>query len=144
MGEAPKPLSGRCLCGAVTYTADAEPFAQALCHCADCQRQSSSPFAVVVGIPEDALEVRGETLASFATTGSDSGEPTTRWFCSACGTPIYSTSSAAPGFAFVKAGSLDDSSWLAPAVEVWTDSAQPWTPRIEGLVGFGRSPSAGT
>jgi hypothetical protein len=104
---------------------------QAVCHCADCQRQTSSPYSVVVGVPAAALHVEGETLASFNTLGEDHGGETQRHFCSACGSPIFSLSPAAPEFAFIKAGSLDDSTWLEPAVEVWTRSAQPWAPRLE-------------
>lgn len=140
MGTTPTPLTGHCLCGSVTYTVDAEPIAQAACHCADCQRQTSSPFSVVVGVPLSALHVKGDTLASFNTIGDDHGQETQRSFCSACGTPIYSLSPAAPDFAFIKAGSLDDSSWLEPAVEVWTSSAQPWSPRFDGVAQFERGP----
>jgi hypothetical protein len=138
----PRPLTGHCLCGNVRYSADAEPVAQALCHCTDCQRQTSSPFSAVVGVPLAALTVEGDTLATFNTVGGDTGAETQRNFCSACGTPIYSLSAAAPEVAFLKAGSLDDSSWLAPMVEVWTSSAQPWSPRLEGLAGFERGPRA--
>jgi hypothetical protein len=137
---APKPLTGHCLCGRVSYTADAAPIAQVACHCTECQRQTSSPFSVIVGIPLDALEVQGETLASFTTIADDRGQETERWFCSACGSPIYSISPAAPDFAFIKAGSLDDASWLQPSVEVWTSSAQPWAPSFEGAMRFERSP----
>ena len=140
MANVPKPLTGRCLCGGVTYSADADPIAQAACHCKECQRQSGSPFAVVVAVPLETLTVEGSTLASFATTGTDHGQPTERHFCSACGSPIYSVSGAAPQFAFIKAGSLDDASWIEPALEVWTGSAQPWSPHFEAAAQVERGP----
>jgi hypothetical protein len=31
-----------------------------------------------------------------------------------------------PDVTFIKAGTLDDTSWLAPSMEVYCDSAQPW------------------
>ena len=37
----------------------------------------------------------------------------------------------APGIAFIKAGTLDDRSWLKPEMEVWSDSAQPWLAAAE-------------
>src|SRR5438105_14748840 len=83
MSGAPKPITGRCLCGGVTYSADAEPTVQAVCHCADCQRQTGNPFSVIVGVPRAAFKVEGSTLASFATTGEDHGRETHRNFCSA-------------------------------------------------------------
>jgi hypothetical protein len=140
MTSAPKPITGRCLCGGVTYSADAAPVAQAACHCTDCQRQTGSPFSVIVGVPRAALTVEGSTLASFATTGTDHGEDTERSFCSACGSPIFSVTAALPEVAFIKVGSLDDASWVEPAVEVWTGSAQPWSPHFEHAAQLERGP----
>ncbi|MDX6583564.1 MAG: hypothetical protein QOI10_2748 [Solirubrobacterales bacterium] len=140
MTAPPKPITGHCLCGAVTYTADAEPVIQAACHCTDCQRQTGNPFSVIVAVPAGAFEVEGETLATFATTGEDHGGKTERSFCSACGSPMFSVAAVAPGLIFIKAGSLDDASWLEPSVEAWTSSAQPWTPRFEQAAQLERGP----
>jgi hypothetical protein len=140
MTGAPKPITGRCLCGSVTYSVDAEPLVQAACHCADCQRQTGNPFSVIVAVPRAALRVEGSTISSFATTGDDHGKDTERSFCSVCGAPVFSLSDALPEMAFVKAGSLDDASWLQPAVEVWTSSAQPWSPHFEHAVQMARGP----
>jgi hypothetical protein len=138
----PSPITGRCLCGAVTYSVDAEPVVQAVCHCADCQRQVGGPFSVIIGVPRGSLTVAGDTIATFATVGEDHGEETERSFCTACGAPVFSVSGAMPEMAFLKAGSLDDASWLAPSVEVWTGSAQPWSPRLEqASVSFERGPA---
>jgi hypothetical protein len=139
MSEA-SPITGRCLCGKVTYSADAEPVVQAVCHCSDCQRQTGGPFTVVVGVPRSALTVEGDTLASFTTVGEDHGGETQRSFCTACGAPLFSVSAVLPDLALIKSGSLDDSSWLEPAVEVWTSSAQPWSPRFEDGASFERGP----
>ncbi len=140
MADAPRPITGRCLCGGVTYSADADPVAQAVCHCADCQRQTGNPFSVIVAVPRAALSVQGGTLASFATIGEDHGGETERNFCSACGSPMFSIAAVAPELAFLKAGSLDDSSWVAPAIEVWTRSEQPWAPRFEHTARMERGP----
>jgi hypothetical protein len=136
----PKPITGRCLCGAVSYSADADPVVQGVCHCSDCQHQTGSPFTVFVGVPRDAFEVEGETLASFATTGEDHGGETERNFCSACGAPVFSVSALAPEIALIKAGSLDDGSWLEPGLEWWMSSAQPWSPHFEQAAQFERGP----
>ncbi len=140
MTDTPRPITGRCLCGAVRYRADAAPVAQAVCHCTDCQRQTGNPFSVIVGVPRAALEVEGDTLASFTTTGEDHGGDTERHFCSACGSPVFSIAAVAPQLAFIKAGSLDDASWLEPAIEVWTRSAQPWSPSFEQTARLERGP----
>ena len=95
---------------------------------------------MIVGVPRAAFTVEGDTLASYTTTAEDSGGDTERSFCSACGSPLFSIAAAAPQLAFIKAGSLDDASWVEPAVEAWTRSAQPWSPRFEHAVQLERGP----
>jgi hypothetical protein len=136
----PRPITGRCLCGAVTYSADADPVVQAVCHCTDCQRQTGGPFSVIVGVPRAAFHCDGITLASYSTTGEDHGGETQRNFCAACGSPVFSLAAVAPELIFIKAGSLDDASWVKPAVEAWTSSAQPWSPRFEQVALLDRGP----
>ena len=118
-------LSGSCLCGAVTYTCSADPLFTAVCHCADCQKQTGTAFSVVVGVPKDAFRLEGE-LSVHTTVGSDSEQDTHRHFCGACGSPVVTMVDAMPQVAIIKAGTLDDTSWLAPQIEVWRASAQPW------------------
>ncbi|EHN11015.1 Gfa-like protein [Patulibacter medicamentivorans] len=71
------------------------------------------------------LHVTGETKV-FDTIGSDRGQPAHRHFCPNCGSPIMSILADADEVAWIKAGTLDDGSWLVPELEAWTDSAQPW------------------
>jgi hypothetical protein len=139
---APAPITGRCLCGAVSYTVDAEPVVQAVCHCTDCQRQTGGPYSVIVGVPAGALTVGGETLSSYTTIGEDHGGATERSFCTACGAPVFSHAAVMPEVVFLKAGSLDDASWVQPSVEAWTRSAQPWTPPFEETSRLDRGPGS--
>jgi hypothetical protein len=121
-------LDGSCLCGKITYSCDAEPVATAVCHCTDCQRQTGTSFSIIVGVPSDALHVEGDSLGSFTTVGTDTQQEVARKFCRECGSPIVSVADAMPGMSFIKAGTLDDTSWLEPQMHVWSDSAQPWIP----------------
>ena len=133
-------LSGRCLCGAITYTADADPLFTAVCHCKDCQRQSAAPFSIVVGVPRAAFVLEGDTLKSFTTVGEDHGGKNERHFCGECGSPIFTANEHWPDVYIVKAGTLDDTSWLQPQLEIWTDSAQPWTERFTDRPSIPRDP----
>ena len=57
-----------------------------------------------------------------------------------CGGPKPGT--AEPGtLVFVRAGTLDDTSWLRPSVHLWTDSAQPWVALPDGDVRFEMQPA---
>jgi len=141
MANAPKPITGRCLCGSVTYSVDAEPVWQGACYCANCQRQTATAFSVIVGVPRDALTVEGDALASVKTVSEGYQSTTERRFCSACGSPIFSTIESMPGLVFLKAGTIEDTSWIEPTVEIWTRSAQPWAPHFENAVRFESIPS---
>jgi hypothetical protein len=80
-------------------------------------------------IPAEAITFTGAEPRPFQRV-ADSGRTMTRWVCPECGTWISSgrkPGSAAPdGFLTVRAGTLDDTSWLRPAVHFWTRSGQPW------------------
>jgi hypothetical protein len=122
-------LDGSCLCGKVTYTCDAEPLATAACHCKDCQKQTGTAFSIIVAVPRGELDIEGDSLASFTTFGTDTGQEVSRQFCRECGSPIVSLGDAMPALAFIKAGTLDDTSWLEPPqMHIWSESAQPWFP----------------
>lgn len=140
MTDVPTPITGRCLCGGVTYSVDAQPVWQGVCHCSNCQRQTASAFSTVVGVPSKALTVKG-TLASFKTVSEGFQSTTERRFCSTCGSPIYSMIESMPQVAFLKAGTIDDISWFQPTVEIWTSSAQPWAPHFEDVMRYERIPA---
>jgi hypothetical protein len=46
-----------------------------------------------------------------------------------------------PDLAFIKAGTLEDTSWLQPTLEVWARSAQPWVPALPGAQRLERGPA---
>jgi hypothetical protein len=125
-------IEGSCLCGRVTYSSEAEPVATAACHCTDCQKQTGTAFSLIVVVPKDSLRIEGDSLASFTTVGTDSGKEVSRQFCRECGSPVVSLPEGMPDMACIKAGTLDDTSWVEPQIQVWCDSAQPWIP-LEGL-----------
>jgi len=119
-------LDGHCACGNITYTCTGEAMATLLCHCTDCQRQTGTAFSIVVGVERDTLTIEGDTLGVYTTVGEDTKEAVHRQFCSNCGSPIVSLPDATPDLAFIKAGTLDDRSWLEPEMELWARSAHPY------------------
>src|SRR5580765_9093163 len=105
-------IAGGCLCGKIRYSANAEPAFTGVCHCRNCQKQGGTAFSIVVGVPAAALSVQGE-MKTFHDKG-DSGKTVDRRFCPDCGSPIVTEVEAMPGMAILKAGTLDDTSWLKP------------------------------
>jgi hypothetical protein len=118
--------AGGCLCGAVRYEADWPPLATVACHCTHCQKQSGSALSVIVVLPREGLTIDGE-LAVYLDT-AQSGREVQRKFCRQCGSPVVTDTAAAQkeGVIFVKAGTLDDASDLAPTLHYWAESAQTW------------------
>jgi hypothetical protein len=55
-----------------------------------------------------------------------SGVESTYWFCSDCGGRAYGQRDARPDIIAVRAGTLDDTSWLRPVAHVFMRSAQAW------------------
>ena len=118
-------MTGRCLCGDVTYELTGDPIATAICHCDHCQRQSGGAFSVNLVAQPSQLAVSGE-LKTYTETGeNDDGEYVYRRFCPGCGSPIVSELTG-PGIIAVKVGTLDDKSGVQPTVEAWCVDRQPW------------------
>lgn len=51
------PLTGGCKCGQGRYRLHAEPLVFHLCHCKECQRQTSSAFGESLRFDRTALEI---------------------------------------------------------------------------------------
>jgi hypothetical protein len=127
-------IQGSCLCGGVRYSSEAEPEMTVVCHCEHCQRQTGTAFSILVGIPADSLQFENdESLAEFLDQG-DTGGTVHRKFCRNCGSPIVSLAESVPGVSFIKAGTLDDKSWLEPTMHLWCDTAQPWVDIDDAVV----------
>tara|TARA_R110001583_G_scaffold130834_1_gene282547 strand:+ start:43124 stop:43540 length:417 start_codon:yes stop_codon:yes gene_type:complete len=134
-------LSGGCLCGSIKYDSSAEPVMVATCNCTHCQKQTGTSFSLLVAVPKGTLKFSSGKPAAFEDKGS-SGLPVFRYFCSSCGSPIYTDVAADQQLDWIKAGTLDDTSWLKPTVSIWCDSAQNWLVFPDGIAKFPQNPPA--
>jgi hypothetical protein len=106
--------SGRCLCGAISFTfKPAEPEVDA-CHCRMCQRWGGGPAMTIRAAGPASIE-GGDSLAVFAS--SDWGQ---RQFCKTCGTHLFFAAPSANYFG-VSAGAVDDLAGLAFTTEIFID-----------------------
>jgi hypothetical protein len=119
--------TGSCQCGNIRYELTAAPETLYACHCADCQKQSSSAFGMSLRMdPRYVNFVQGEQhLKTWITRGEDNSVKRCL-FCPDCGTRIMHTSDNPDESVSIKAGSLDDTGWLQPIAHIWLRSAQPW------------------
>ncbi len=105
--------TGQCLCGAVTYTADAVDADVHSCHCSMCRRWSGGPgFAASVGEIEFAGE---ENITRF-----DSSAWAERGFCKTCGTNLFYRLKETDHYV-VWMGTFDDQALFKLAGEIYVD-----------------------
>ena len=131
--------TGGCLCGAGSYSFEESSVISA--HhglCKDCHKSTGSGKATIIVVPEPALEMEGE-IKFFTVTGTAGGH-VTRGFCESCGSPLISFVEEMQGVKFIKAGSLDDSSWLKIDSNLWSSTARGWSPVDKTLHSFKQNP----
>ena len=115
------PLTGGCSCGAIRYRIDAFPLLLYACHCTDCQRQSGSAFAMSVPVTTTAFHIAKGAPKPWR--HESRGAEGTSWFCDDCGGRIYGERNTRPNSVNVRAGTLDDTTWLRPAAHLFMRSA---------------------
>jgi hypothetical protein len=123
------PQAGGCQCGKIRYEITEAPTLVYTCHCTDCQHITSSAFSIGVALPEMAFRLTAGTPRAIERI-PDSGRLNTRFVCPDCASWVYSMPRG--GTVRVRAGSLDDTSWLRPTRHIWTRSKQSWVVFVEG------------
>lgn len=119
--------SGRCLCGAVTYSYEGEPLWRVHCHCESCRRNCSAPFTTWFGVADGKWRWTGEAPKLFNSKGGR------RQFCGTCGTPMAYAADRFPGEIHFYAASLDDSSGFVPERHVFHGERVPWVELADHL-----------
>jgi hypothetical protein len=118
----------------VRYRLAAEPLFVHCCHCLNCQRQTGSAFVINVLIEADRVElVAGDPRP--VDVPRDDGSTQRIWRCPTCQVALYS-SYTHPGVRFVRAGTLDDPSSVAPDVHIYTRSKLPWVTLPDSVPAF--------
>ena len=119
-------VEGGCLCGGLRYRiARGSELCVYCCHCRDCQRLSSSAFAVSMVLPSAAFALLQGEPASVVRRAA-SGREIHGFFCAACGTRLFDRFPAFPDIMVLKAGTLDDPRGLEPVAQFWTSCKQDW------------------
>ncbi len=114
-------MEGRCFCGEIRYRLTAPVQDAYYCHCRDCQYLSGSAFQVLGIVARGELKLLRGKPAAFRHPTED-GSELTRYFCPKCGTPIYNDSSRFDDIHMFSVSTLDDSSAIRPAFEIWARS----------------------
>jgi hypothetical protein len=117
-------MEGGCACGVVRYRLTSEPMFVHCCHCLNCQRQTGSAFVINLLIEADRVELlSGEPEPVDVPRDDGSAQRIHR--CPVCQVAVYSEYGH-PEVRFVRGGTLDEPSSVAPDVHIFTRSKLPW------------------
>jgi hypothetical protein len=104
------------------------------CHCLNCQRQTGSAFVINLLLEADRMElVAGEPQP--VDVPRDDGGTQRIYRCQSCQVAVYSEYGR-PEVRFVRAGTLDEPSSVAPDVHIFTRSKVPWITLPESTPAF--------
>ena len=131
------PFEGGCRCGAIRYRCTSEPAVALHCYCRDCQYASGGAGATALVCVAADVTVTGEPKSHMLT--AESGVAVERLFCRDCGTPLFARNATTPALFGIKAGTLDDTSWVVPVAHIWASSAPPWACLDEALPRYAKN-----
>lgn len=118
-------LTGGCACGAIRYESTGDVLVAVNCHCKDCQRESGSGYAAILGVASAGFRITKGTPRHYDTT-AESGHIARRKFCGDCGCRLFGEPGSAPHMITIRAASLDDPTVFRPTLDIYTECAQPW------------------
>jgi hypothetical protein len=134
-------LSGKCMCGAVTWTYTGDTTRNLVCYCTDCQRATSSPLTAFLGMNSNQLRWNGKIEHYESSAG------TYRGFCPSCGTRLYFRSEKWPQETHVHAATLTNPDDYRPDAQVLMRSRAGWLDLLASIPshdGFQRPPAEQT
>ncbi|MEQ9261167.1 MAG: GFA family protein [Roseovarius sp.] len=105
-------LTGRCLCGDVTFEVTAEPQGASACHCGQCRKQSGHVWSSAF-VPRDALRIEGKVAWYEASAAARRG------FCPRCGSFLFWAAHDEDTMSFAL-GALDEPTGLRLEKHIFT------------------------
>lgn len=124
-------VTGRCLCGAVSYRIETANRHADVCHCTMCRRWSAGPF-IAFGHDGPIAFSGAENIGVYK-----SSEWAERAFCKVCGSPLYYHLLGSEFYA-LSAGTIDDQSRLSLSKQIFIDEKPDYydfaneTPKLTG------------
>ena len=116
-------LHGSCLCGKVKYEVVGSPLAMYHCYCSTCRAASGASFATNIAVTTENFKVTfgKENLSAF-----ESSPGKRRYFCSTCGSPIYSHGEKTKQVVSIRCGTLQGDPIIRPSFHAYVASKAPW------------------
>ncbi len=127
-------LKGRCICGQVKYRITEKPLFTQACHCKDCKIITGSSYVINTSVLDNTLIIEGKVASTELKAGS--GATSNAYFCTKCGTYIYTDYGSAVGRLTVRTKTLDNSESFPPQVHIFTKDKDPWLKLTDDVICF--------
>jgi hypothetical protein len=125
---------GGCSCAGVRYRLTSDPMFTHCCHCLNCQRQTGSAFVINLLIEANRVELLAGTPQPVDVPRDD-GSTQQIFRCPTCQVAVFSHYGW-PEVRFVRGGTLDEPSGIAPDVHIYTRSKLSWVTLPESVPAF--------
>ena len=115
--------SGKCLCGAVSFTVEFPSNWVAHCHCSLCQKTHGAAFVTWVGLERSQVSIQNQDdLLSWY----PSSEGAKRGFCSRCGSSLFFCSLKWPTEIHITRANFIERVDREPQVHAYYDTHVTW------------------
>ncbi|MDD9892718.1 MAG: GFA family protein [Gammaproteobacteria bacterium] len=131
--------AAQCRCGETSITLSAEPVAQLVCHCVDCQKVTGNDFTQIAFFLPDGCEPKG--AFDEVTMPGGSSHPKTYYNCPKCGSCLYATVSVLKGQVGVVAEQIQQPFEFKPKFHVWTSEKAEGVEVASDALQFPRGPN---
>ena len=132
--EKNESLTGRCICGQVRYRIKEKPLFTQACHCKDCKIITGSSYVINTSVLDNTLIIEGEVASTELKAGS--GATSNAYFCTKCGTYIYTDYESAVGRLNVRTKTLNNSNEYPPQVHIFTKDKDSWLNLKDDVICF--------
>jgi hypothetical protein len=126
-------IDGECQCGQIMYEEEVDPREVTICNCTDCQRLTGTAYRVTVSTPRENFHITSGAPQEYVKIG-DNGRRRMQYFCSNCGSPIYTTGELQDAAQVgIPLGTINQRQHLKPQAQFWCSSELSWTQDIRAL-----------
>jgi hypothetical protein len=114
----------------VRYEIRGPPELMYYCHCRMCRKATGTSFAtnMLVRAEDFAIVAGHEAVKPYRSSQDES-----RYFCSACGSPLFSEAGHRRGILSIRCGLLDGDPGIRPAHHLYVGFKAPWFDIHDGL-----------
>ncbi|WP_146345944.1 GFA family protein [Phaeobacter marinintestinus] len=114
-------VTGRCYCGATTFSSAQGPSVVTYCHCQDCRRSTGAPVGAFA-----AFATKNVRFSPERGTPVSINPGVNRWYCQTCHSPLAATYDYLPGMIYIPLGTIDQADDLQPQLHSHDDRRLSW------------------